>query len=91
MTNVKKVSVEVSFNINDKPNQAGEYPFILKKINYLDMGNEVVWAKSVDDVQNMATELWLKNHKSSVQIREDVKTSTKTLTELNNQFLEMFA
>jgi hypothetical protein len=87
----KKVSVEVSFNINDKPNQAGEYPFILKKINYLDMDNEIVWAKSVDDVQNIATELWLKNHKSSKQIRDEVKSSTETLEELNKHFLEMFA
>lgn len=86
-----KVSVEVSFNINDKPNKNGYYPFILKKINYLDMDNQIVWAKDVNEVQTIATELWQKHHMTSKQVREEASKSTKTLEELNNHFLEMFA
>jgi hypothetical protein len=85
-----KVSVEVSFNLNDTPNKNGDYPFILKKINYLDMGNEIVWAKDVKEVHKIATEMWLKNHKSSKQVREEASKSTKTLEELNTHFLKMF-
>ena len=53
-----KVSVEVSFNLNDKPNKDGKYPHKIISLNGQSVSDLVIWATNTKEVETIATHIY---------------------------------